>query len=328
MTKQHYLQLAIALALQKKQYETKEGNISTNDFVQRLKEKLNSSTQEGSSYILQLKQNITDTNFLDSQLPPSPDDCTLETQNTVFLNTQELLNETPLVNIDDNVEPPVELEPKIKDFKEDYSEIRKAILRMNKQSSLTFQSTKKKLLSIFDMLYLHSEKRSKFVESNMLSSAFLKLMTKVFEIPLLNDKHIHEIFKIIINCYLINFNNFVTGIRTQFKIIFQFTFDILSINAKPVKNYGQSFLRKLADHKTKTQLTQIDNKNYFQILLYYLVQLIFLLIQSPHFKQKDIFYAEEQLRKLLAFLIINENNELLRIFHKSRLKLKHKLKLN
>lgn len=333
---QNGIYLAIILALKKRHYEAQKGPISTSDFTEKIKQKFSPATPESSSHFssIQFDQNcstIGNTQLEDSQIPPSPTEQTMEYNSTTFLNTQELVNleshDQEIGNKEVKEKSPFKLASKLKEFKHDYSEIRKALLRIAKQSSLTFQPTKDKLLAIYDILYMHSERKSKFTESNMLSSAFLKLMIKIFEIPLLDDKHIHELFKITINCYLINFNNFVGGIRSQFKIIFQFTFDVLAINAKPIKNYGQSFLRKIENHKTKTQLTQIENENHLQILLFYLVQLVFLLLQSPRFHQKDIFYADEQLHKLLAFLISNNNTEIMRTFHKNRIKLKHKRKL-
>lgn len=215
----------------------------------------------------------------------------------------------------------------VRSFDEDYSEVRKAILRLTRQKHLTFSPTHKKLIQIFNILHKHSSNSSKLNQSNMLSSAFLKLMIRLFDIPMLTDSHIHNLFKTLINCYLINFNNFTPNAKSQFGIIFQFLFDMLAINAKQVFDYGQSYLKKICNHKPKTQLTMLKDENQLQIFLYYLLQLLFLLLNSNKFIVEYVHFIEDKLRLLLAFLIRNDNEELLRMFHQNRLKFRHKHKL-
>ena len=201
------------------------------------------------------------------------------------------------------------------------SEIRKAVLVLTKMRTVPYITLRKNLLSILALYNkLSQSERTELTIKNQLSSSFLKLFPKLFECPTLNNDKLHDLFKVGINCYVMNFKYFTRADRSQFSILFQFIFDLIFVNVK-IKSYGkESYFLWIQSHKVKNQLTAASNKTQVQILLYYLIQLMFLLIETRKEEKKlsDKFYFDNQLRKLLAFLILNGNPDLLRIFRHSR----------
>lgn len=208
-------------------------------------------------------------------------------------------------------------------------EIRRNLIRLNKQNVLVYVQLKQQLNGMFRLFTKLSKIESlKYNEKNQLSTPFLKLFMKILKCSSLNDSKLHELFKLLINCYIINFKNFTKCDKFQYNLIFQLIFDLIYIHSK-VKlkdsdlNLNSSYYLKFEDHKIKNQLTLIDDEHSIQILLYYLIQLLFLTINlnvvTATFNEKQ--YFSENLRKLMAFLIINANVELLKLFHKNRKRL-------
>jgi hypothetical protein len=200
-------------------------------------------------------------------------------------------------------------------------EIKRLLLTMNKEHGVTYIKLKKQLIGMFNILKQLSFLNHQFTDKNQLSSSFLKLFIKIFECPTLNNNKLHEVFKLVINCYILNFENFTKADKFQYNLLFQLIFDLIKLNSTKIKNtLGKSYLLRFASHKIKNQLTTIKNGNHLQILLYYLIQLLFLTIKSKFakvkFAEKQFFF--ENCRKLMAFLIVNGNAELLKIFHLSR----------
>lgn len=202
--------------------------------------------------------------------------------------------------------------------------IRKTLLLLNRVHISTYLLIKRKITTIYESLEkLRKSLRTKQINKNHLSASFLKIFVQIFKCPTLNNDKLHDLFKIIINCYVLNFKFFTKADKTQFQLLFQFIFDWIFINIKMKhikSNNKPSYILLVEKHKVKTQLTATENKDNVQILLYYLIQLLFLLIETKindqEFTNKQ--YIESLLRKLLAFLIVNHNPELLRLFRQNR----------
>lgn len=210
------------------------------------------------------------------------------------------------------------------DTDKELSGIRRALFLLNKMRTVSYLPLRKKLLSILNLFSkLCQSERTEMTVKNQLSSFLLRLFLKLFECPTLNNNKLYELFKIGINCYVINFKHFTKADKTQLSLLFQFIFDLIFVNAK-IKSYGkESYFSCIETHKVKNQLTATSNKTHLQILVYYLLELLFLLIEFKAEERtiSDGFYIQNQLRKLLAFLILNGNAELIRLFRRNRSKM-------
>lgn len=198
-------------------------------------------------------------------------------------------------------------------------EIRRILLRLEKQTNITYLNYKQKMMFIFKCLHLLSQQNKRLTNKNQLSATFLKVFFLIFRIPTLDEEKRHELFKISLNCYVFNFKNFTRADKFQFNLLFGMIFDVIIVNNKKKGSNGQSYIGYIHRHKVKTKLTIIDNKAEVQVLLYYLLQLLFLVVESQDGQFTfSKFYFVAKFQKMLAFLIFNSNIELLRMFHKYR----------
>lgn len=198
-------------------------------------------------------------------------------------------------------------------------EIRRILLRLEKQTNITYLNYKQKMMFIFKCLHLLSQQNKHLTNKNQLSATFLKVFFLIFRIPTLDEEKRHELFKISLNCYVFNFKNFTRADKFQFNLLFGMIFDVIIVNNKKKGSNGQSYIGYIHRHKVKTKLTIIDNKAEVQVLLYYLLQLLFLVVESQDGQFTfSKFYFVAKFQKMLAFLIFNSNIELLRMFHKYR----------
>lgn len=235
-----------------------------------------------------------------------------ETQNGIILSVNEFLNKTEFVNQNNKL-----------DLNSEIDKIKKLLLLLLKVKFLNYILINEKILLIFNNLNrLKSLNNSTLKIKNQLSSLFLKLMIKIFDCQTLNNSKIHKIFKILINCYILNFKFFTKSNRFQLNLLFQFISDLILIHFKKInQNLNNSYIKIIKNHKIKNQLTIFSNVYNLQILLYYLIQLLFLIIKiKKHENLKiftDKFFIQNKLRNLLAFLILNKNPDLIRIYQRN-----------
>lgn len=210
------------------------------------------------------------------------------------------------------------------DTDQELSGIRRTLFLLNKMRTVSYIPLRKKLMSILNLFSkLCQSERTEMTARYQLSSFLLRLFLKLFECRTLNNDKLYELFKIGINCYVLNFKHFTKADKTQLGLLFQFICDLIFVNAK-IKSYGkESYFSWIETHKVKNQLTATSNKTHLQILLYYLLELLFLLLEFKAEERtiSDGFYIQNQLRKLLAFLILNGNAELVRLFRRNKYKM-------
>lgn len=259
-----------------------------------------------------------------------------QTQNSELCQSQsvyesaepEKLGSSPPVETCGNL-PVAKPPPPLIDTNKEILEIRKLLIKTNKLSTITYETLDKTIIFIFkkfDKLN-REENKSKLTSKNHLSTGFLNFFHIIFKCITITNARLHEIFKITINCYSINFEKFTKRDRFQYDLVFQHIFDLIYLNSlngkQNLDKNRESYYKRIKDHKVKNKLTISDNANNLQILLYYLIQLLFIIIgfQKNGSILSDRFFIEERLRKLLSFLILNGNTELIRVFRKSRSKL-------
>ena len=210
-------------------------------------------------------------------------------------------------------------------------EIRKCLLRVNKMRNVGYGKLRKTIAGIFNIInrLQRCTNRTKLTRVNQLSASFLHFFVKIVSCRDLLSENTHYLFKVAINCYTLNFQYFSKRDRLQFNMVFQFIFDLVHINSwkriQLAKKRGGSFAIRIAGHKAKNRLTVFEenSKEQLQILLYYLTQLLFIIIKlkKEAFQLKDRIWLDEKFRKLMAFLIVNENVALLRTFRQNRAEL-------
>ena len=251
-----------------------------------------------------------------------------ESQITYESAEPEKLASSPPIETCGNL-PVAKPPPPLIDTNKEILEIRKLLIKTNKLRTITYETLNKTITFIFkkfDKLN-KEENKSKLTSKNHLSSGFLNFFHIIFKCITITNARLHEIFKITINCYSINFEKFTKRDRFQYNLVFQHIFDLIYLNSlngkQNLDKYHESYYKRITNHKVKNKLTISDNPNNLQILLYYLIQLLFIIIgfQKNGSILSDRFFIEERLRKLLSFLILNGNTELIRVFRKSRSKL-------
>lgn len=236
----------------------------------------------------------------------------VEAQNSIILSINDFSK--MIRSINQNVQIDLNFE---------IDKIKKLLLILIKVKFFNYILIIEKISLIFDNLNrLKNSDNSTLTIKNQLSSLFLKLMIKIFDCQTLNNSKIHKIFKILINCYILNFKFFTKSDRFQLNLLFQFISDLILINFKIINpNLNHSYIKRIKNHKIKNQLTIFSNGYNLQILLYYLIQLLFLIIkikkeENPK-KFIDKFYIQNKLKDLLAFLILNKNPDLIRIYQRN-----------
>lgn len=252
-----------------------------------------------------------------SQINESTELSQIRTQ--IELQVESSVIQESIENFDIQSVPKNEIETL--DSNREMDNIRKVLLLLTKMYTSSYLVLKKKLDGIYILLnkLLRSE-RSELTNKNMLSGLFLRLFVNFFKCPTLDNNKLHELFKLGINCYVLNFKYFTKTDRIQYTLLFQFIYDVIYLNVrlKTKKCYGERYLLIIKDHKYKNQLTLLSNKDHVQILLHYLLQLLFSILGSKEFSANDKNDIREKLRKLLAFLILNGNTELLRDFRQKK----------
>lgn len=202
--------------------------------------------------------------------------------------------------------------------------VRGVLLKLNRMKSINYLVLKRSFSKIFEKLHrLSNTEHSKLNIKNQISSPLLNAFLTVLKCPILNDQKIHELYKLLINCYVINFQRFTKKDKLQYNLLFQFILDLIFLHNRVGRSKGQSFMNRIENHKMKNQLTLIDDTLDVNILLHYLIQLLFLVLESgkstgPELKQ----FVNEKLVKVQAFLILNRNVDVLRLFCKYRAEFK------
>lgn len=201
--------------------------------------------------------------------------------------------------------------------------LRRVLYCMSKEKNVTFLKFRKKMLKIYKKLdkLTGLDKSTEYTDKNMLSMLFIKISQKIFECITIDNDKIHVFFKLLINCYLINFEKFIKSKDWQIDLLFTYIFDLIYINAGYIKKSQNSeppsYMKYLIEHKVKNQITIMNNHQNYQILLYYFIQLLFLIITKQDFLKKYRCKIFPKLYKLMAFLIYNGNKELVRIYRRN-----------
>lgn len=154
---------------------------------------------------------------------------------------------------------------------------------------------------------------------NYLSKLILNIFVNVSIIEA-NKNSKHNLYSLLINCFLINFKCFV-NLNSYFDhllSIFYLIMDLILVNSKiPQNESNKSYLNTINNYKIKNQISTLNNDFEFQLILYYLLQLLFISLELKlsnivNFKKFEKLIIN--LNKILAFLILNSNPVLIRLF--------------
>lgn len=164
-----------------------------------------------------------------------------------------------------------------------------------------------------------NENKLNNLTQNYLSKLVLNIFVNVSIIES-NKNSKHVLYSLLINCFLINFKCFVNSSNyfDHLLSIFNLIMDLILVNSKiPENDSNNSYLNIINNYKIKNQISTLNNDFEFQLILYYLLQLLFVCLElklNIIMNFKNFEKLINHLNKILAFLILNSNPVLIRLF--------------
>lgn len=194
-------------------------------------------------------------------------------------------------------------------------QMRRDILILKKKRNQTVgevKSTLRGMLRGLKMLDKDGLKRR-----NLLTNSLLKLNTMLMDIPCHEESDLHKLFELWVNCLKTNFQNFVSkdGMEWHIKCICDYICDLIMVNStSEVKTKGQpAYMKHIQDHRITHEIARHGNKERVQLSLYYLIQMVVILLEVCDRSYVKIWSTTERL-KLQSFVLFNKDSHLITLF--------------
>lgn len=155
------------------------------------------------------------------------------------------------------------------------------------------------------------------LKRNLLTNSLLKFNSVLMEWPCCSESELHKLFELWVNCVRLNFQNFVCkdGMKWHIIAICEYICDLIMANSNRGLTHGAqpAYMKYIQGHKITYEITICPNRERVQTSLYYLVQMVSILLQGCN-KELVVEWSRTERLKLQGFVVFNGDSHLATLF--------------